>query len=290
MSRPSVSKVLVLVMALSAVMLVSAASASAAGKPQLDSSMYSRQFSQLTFKTNVNPNGAATSFYYEYKKGSAPAQKTPEGNLGGGTSKVLASSPVSGLTPFTTYSFRVIATNSYGTATGAWNNAATMLWTKERTKLEEVGVTMPYISVGTGTISVPSLLITISCQENGHGSTGGKEGVGDYYDIELTKCSVSKLPNCKVSVLPIKLGSTFMSKESNVTFVDFAETNCGGLFDMYLPEISGFISSNLSPWAEEEIQQSFTLTDTTQFGAPNPVTITLNTTWELASHEYFWWE
>ncbi len=286
MSRPSVSRVFVVSAALVAVMLVAAASASAAGKPKLENaSSAAPALSQLTMKTSVNPNGAATSFYYEYKiSGSSETpHKAPEGSLGSGTTGVSASTAVSGLTPYTAYAFRIVASNSYGITTGAWAYEET--WSILSAGHEVTA--MPLSSAGTATISVPSLALTISCSENGAGAMGGLDGAGDYHNVELTKCSVANLPKCTVTVSPMQLGANFKTKyeEYPLTFVDFDETNCGGLFDMNLAEGTGFINGPLS--REPKTQQSFTLTDKTKFGL-NAVTITLNTTWELVNHEKFW--
>jgi hypothetical protein len=286
MSRPNVSRIFITLVALVAVMLVAAASASAAGKPIVKNGLImAATLSQVTVNATVNPNGAATKFYYEYKsEGETTFRKTPEEGLGSGTSPVLAIATVSGINANSYDTFRIVATNSFGTTTGA-----PIHWGTDYFFEKGVGeVSMPLKFAGTATISVPSFGFTISCQEHGYGSTGGVEGAGDYYTIELTKCTVSNLPKCTVSVSPIHLGGNFESTSQYVTFVDFDELYCGGLFDMNLPEITGFINGKLPK--EAGTQQSFSLTDSTTFGT-NPVTITLNTTWELQNgHKFTWGE
>lgn len=193
----------------------------------------------------------------------------------------MAERLVGGLYSHTPYSFRIVASNSYGTTTDEWSTLSTFYWEAPK----KPNTSLPMISAGTATIAVPSLGINISCQENGSGSTGGLFAVGDEYNIELTKCSVSGLPECTVTVSPMHLGGNYMSKEAILTSVDFAETHCAGAFDMNLAEGSGFVNGKLS--IEGGTAQSFALTDETKFGS-NPVTITLNTTWELVNHYYFY--
>jgi phosphodiesterase/alkaline phosphatase D-like protein len=74
-----------------------------------------------TLNGSVNPNGEqVTDCHFEYGTTetygtSAPCSPQP----GGGLSPVAVSAALSGLTPNTTYHFRVVATNGTGTGTGA---------------------------------------------------------------------------------------------------------------------------------------------------------------------------
>ena len=72
-----------------------------------------------TVTGTVNPNGQATTWYVEYGTSTSYGTKTANVNAGSGTANaaVSASSPAS--TPGTTYHYRVVATNSAGTARGA---------------------------------------------------------------------------------------------------------------------------------------------------------------------------
>ena len=71
-------------------------------------------------KGTVDPGGKATTYHFEY--GTAPsfagAAKTPATSAGSGSDEEAARAAISGLTPNTTYHYRLVASNSDGTATG----------------------------------------------------------------------------------------------------------------------------------------------------------------------------
>jgi predicted secreted protein len=67
----------------------------------------------------VNPNGRATTVYFEYGTSTSYGSKTSSVSAGGGTSNVAVSRSVSGLKAATTYHFRVVATSDAGTARGS---------------------------------------------------------------------------------------------------------------------------------------------------------------------------
>ena len=67
----------------------------------------------------VNPNGQATTWYVEYGTSTSYGTKTANVNAGSGTANAGVSASLTGLTPATTYHYRVVATNSSGTARGA---------------------------------------------------------------------------------------------------------------------------------------------------------------------------
>src|SRR5438093_9398277 len=67
-----------------------------------------------TVTGTVNPNGQATNWYFEYGTTTGYGSKTPTGNAGSGTSNVSVSAPLAGLTPGTTYHYRLVATSSAG--------------------------------------------------------------------------------------------------------------------------------------------------------------------------------
>jgi phosphodiesterase/alkaline phosphatase D-like protein len=74
---------------------------------------------------NLNPNGLATSFHFEYatlaafsEVGFTTAAATPSTAIGSGILLKEARAAISGLTPDTTYYYRLSATNASGTANG----------------------------------------------------------------------------------------------------------------------------------------------------------------------------
>jgi hypothetical protein len=67
----------------------------------------------------VNPGGQATTWYVEYGTSTSYGAKTANVSAGSGTANAAVSANLTGLTPGTTYHYRVVATNSAGTARGA---------------------------------------------------------------------------------------------------------------------------------------------------------------------------
>lgn len=59
----------------------------------------------------VNPNGTATHAFFEYGTTTAYGSKTAEANIGSGTSEVEKSQGLTGLSPNTTYHYRIVANN-----------------------------------------------------------------------------------------------------------------------------------------------------------------------------------
>jgi Ca2+-binding RTX toxin-like protein len=73
-----------------------------------------------TLYGSVNPEGSATSYYFEYGPTTAYGTKIPVSpkEVGAGTSEVTVSESVTGLTPATTYHFRIVATSVAATTNG----------------------------------------------------------------------------------------------------------------------------------------------------------------------------
>jgi hypothetical protein len=67
----------------------------------------------------VNPNGQATTWYVEYGTSTSYGTKTPNVSAGSGTANTAVSASLTGLTAGTTYHYRVVATNTSGTARGS---------------------------------------------------------------------------------------------------------------------------------------------------------------------------
>ena len=72
-----------------------------------------------TLNGTVNPNGLSTTVYFQWGTTTAYGNTTPSQSIGSGTSNVGVSANLSGLSPSTTYHYRVVATNNAGTTYGA---------------------------------------------------------------------------------------------------------------------------------------------------------------------------
>ncbi|UCH21317.1 MAG: hypothetical protein JSU83_22930 [Deltaproteobacteria bacterium] len=72
-----------------------------------------------TLNGMVNPNGSPTDYYFEYGLTPSYGSTTSVNSAGSGTADVPVSAGIGGLDPESTYHFRIVATNSYGTTLGA---------------------------------------------------------------------------------------------------------------------------------------------------------------------------
>jgi hypothetical protein len=74
--------------------------------------------SSATLNGTVKPNASSTSYYFEYGTTTTYGSVTPMTDAGSGASDVPVSAVISGLDPESTYHFRIVATNSFGTSFG----------------------------------------------------------------------------------------------------------------------------------------------------------------------------
>jgi hypothetical protein len=75
--------------------------------------------SGATLNGTVNPNGLATSWSFEYGATTSYGSQTSSQSLAAGTTDSAVSVTLSGLTPGTSYHYRLDATSSAGTSTGS---------------------------------------------------------------------------------------------------------------------------------------------------------------------------
>ncbi len=67
----------------------------------------------------VTPNGAQTSYWYEYGKTTTLGSSTPSQNIGSGFISISAPAYITGLAQNTPYYFRLSASNGFGTVNGS---------------------------------------------------------------------------------------------------------------------------------------------------------------------------
>src|SRR5947209_3291676 len=72
-----------------------------------------------TLNGTVNPDGRATTWYFEYGTTTAYGSKTSSKSAGSGKSDRTVTATISSLSPSTTYHFRLVATSDAGTSRGA---------------------------------------------------------------------------------------------------------------------------------------------------------------------------
>ncbi len=71
-----------------------------------------------TVAGSINPNGAATSYHFEYGTSVKYDQSTATASAGAGTTASGVTAPLTGLQPGTTYHYRLVATSVNGTTNG----------------------------------------------------------------------------------------------------------------------------------------------------------------------------
>ena len=114
-----------------------------------------------TFTATVDPNGAATSYRFEYGTSDSYGLATAERSGGSGTDPVQVSVPVTGLTSDTTYHVRIVATNAAGIARGS-----------DRSFKTAVPPRAPGVSTGSArTVRADSALLTGSLDPRGADTT-----------------------------------------------------------------------------------------------------------------------
>lgn len=106
-------------------------------------------YSTATLNGTVNPNGLATKAYFEYGPTTSYGTKTAEVSVGSGSSALETAKAVTGLTPNTTYHYRIVASNSDGTSTGG-DRTFHVGWKVE--SLAETGTQMFDVSCGSPTM------------------------------------------------------------------------------------------------------------------------------------------
>jgi len=100
--------------------LVPAAAVAAPAKPVVTTGA-AASVGQTTVVLNgkVNPNGAATTYFFQYGTTSLYGAQTPAASAGGGSKAVSVAAGVAGLAPATRYHYRLVAQNAKGLVKGA---------------------------------------------------------------------------------------------------------------------------------------------------------------------------
>jgi hypothetical protein len=71
-----------------------------------------------TLVGTVNPQAQATTYFFEYGTSQSYGQRTPDQSAGAGTGNSQVSFGITGLSPSTTYHYRIVAVNASGTVFG----------------------------------------------------------------------------------------------------------------------------------------------------------------------------
>lgn len=121
---------------------------------------YTRTATTVTASAGVYPNGSGTVAYVQYGPSTAYGQTGPALYVGAGAAPVTANLMFTGLTPASTYHYRVVAQNPLGTTYGYDSVAST-------------GPPPPLPTVGTlGVMVTGRTTVTFTAQVNGRGTPG----------------------------------------------------------------------------------------------------------------------
>jgi hypothetical protein len=119
---------------------------------------------QASLAGTVNPQGQLTSYAFQYGTTTAYGEQSPLASAGSGTADVPVTANLSGLTPGTTYHYRVIATNASGTTVGGDRTFAT-------TGTAPPPAPKPSVTTGRAIVSGASATVTGSVNPNGRDAT-----------------------------------------------------------------------------------------------------------------------
>jgi hypothetical protein len=196
-----------------------------------------------TLNGTVNPNGADTKYFFEYGASISYGLKTSEASGGSGTTAVEKSQAISGLSPNTTYHYRVVAKND--NPDPAYGADQTFRTTGP-----------PTVSIGTAVPDPNGKAATLSAtiNPNGHGTT---------YQFEYGKTSSygSKAPLTPASVgsgtSPVNVNEALTGLEPGTTYYHrVAATNEAGTVKSegktFKTESASGVSSQLSGMAVTE--------------------------------------
>ena len=124
-----------------------------------------------TLNAVVNPNETATAYHFEYdtseyKEGGTlhgTSVPVPDENVGSGSLDVGVSQKLGGLTPYTTYHYRVVAANKFGTTYGEDRSFYTGQWSTQTTRNPE-----PQNEAGLEGVSCASSTMCLAAGNDGY--------------------------------------------------------------------------------------------------------------------------
>ncbi len=132
--------------------------------------------SSETITGTINPNGEQTDYYVEYGTSTSYGSQTPAVSAGSGTTAVDVSVTISGLTPGTTYHYRLDASNASNTVQGDYDFAFQAGY----------AISGTYTATQTCTTSTisgdPTVYNTCSQSSSNSGSTSSTEPDETYYN------------------------------------------------------------------------------------------------------------
>ena len=225
--------------------------------------------STATINGTVNPNGLATTYYFQWGTTPSYGNNTTSASAGSGATAVAVSANLTGLTSGTTYHFSLVATNSDGTSTGSdltFTPGAAVVTTTAASVITTNSATSGGNVISDGGLSVTARGVCWSTSINptiipGSYTTNGS-GIG-VFTSSLTGLSASTLYH--VRAYATNSSGTYYGDDLTFT------TLCGTITSF--PWNEGFENAGLIPncWTQEQVNSSgLNFTFVTGNGASNP--------------------
>jgi sugar lactone lactonase YvrE len=185
--------------------------------------------SEATLNAQINPEGKATSYQFEWGTSNSYGNKVPLSpkSIGSGSSPVKVAETIKNLKAGTTYYYHVVATGEKGTIYGETRHFTTLAgpgaeakWRIGGKTLAELGITeATFVSGGgTFTMEIPGKGITISCTES---SGSGKVSGANALSRTLTlNCKIPKdEAHCTYKPITLSLTGTGTSLTSTFEYI-----------------------------------------------------------------------
>ena len=119
-----------------------------------------------TLNGTVNPNGSSTTYWFEFGETAAYGNETAHASAGSGSSPVAESAALAGLTPGTSYHYRVVAQNAGGTTPGGDRTFTTPAPPVATTQPPaETASTSTTTAAGAETTTLPSGSVALPAKE-----------------------------------------------------------------------------------------------------------------------------
>ena len=122
-----------------------------------------------TVSGTVNPNGAATTYHFDYGTSTSygsQAPAPPDPSAGSGTTAQTESTALTGLSPNTVYHYRIQATNSSGTSYGG-----DQTFTTTGTGTSPIPIVATGAAINIGTFGPGTATVTGTVNANGEAAT-----------------------------------------------------------------------------------------------------------------------
>lgn len=177
--------------------------------------------SSATLSGTVNPNGQSTTYFFEYGTTTAYGTQTSPAGIGSGTTPVGVHQAIVGLTPNTTYHYRLVASSSAGTTNGADQTLTTTTTVQSQTVvLGHEGFVSPGRIVGA---EVGCFHGTTSCSGHLTMSHAGTVIAGRDYSIPADSGGFQNMELNSAGVQALHSNSVF-----NLIGVTITATQTGG--------------------------------------------------------------